>query len=137
VPSPEDNPELFEFDECHGHDHLIDFASYELVSASDDVTRGRKQGFFLVDLQRYCADGAPPTFPIFEGENIGLGISVGWADIYTSDLDCQWIDITSLPDGPYTLRFTVNPTGVITEDGPAPNTVTLPVTLRGDTITPR
>jgi hypothetical protein len=137
VPSPDENPELFEFDECHGHDHLIDFASYELVSASDDVTRGRKQGFFLVDLQRYCADGAPPTFPTFEGENIGLGISVGWADIYTSDLDCQWIDITSLPDGPYTLRFTVNPTGVISEDGPAPNTVTLPVTLRGDTITPR
>ena len=139
VPSPSSNPELFEFDECHGHDHLINFASYQLVSDADpdSVTAGRKQGFFLVDLHRYCANAAPPSFPDLESEEIGLGISVGWADIYTSDLDCQWIDVTEVPDGAYTLRFTVNPTGVIDEEGDAPNTITVPVTLRGDTITPR
>jgi hypothetical protein len=37
------------------------------------------------------------------------GISVGWADRYTWKLAFQWIDITGLPAGEYTLRSIVDP----------------------------
>ena len=37
------------------------------------------------------------------------GLQSGWADLYFSSLDCQWIDITGIPDGTYTLRLTGNP----------------------------
>ena len=32
------------------------------------------------------------------------GISLRCADVYGRDLDCQWIDITDVPDGVYVLR---------------------------------
>ena len=37
-----------------------------------------------------------------------MGISHGCGDIYTAGLDCQWIDITNVPDGRYTLVIRVN-----------------------------
>ena len=36
------------------------------------------------------------------------GISMGWTDIYEAELDCQWIDITDVEPGDYTLHIEVN-----------------------------
>lgn len=36
------------------------------------------------------------------------GISVGWMDVYSKNIDCQWIDITGVPPGAYTLHVEVN-----------------------------
>ena len=36
------------------------------------------------------------------------GIQHGWSDVYGSDLDCQWIDITGLEAGEYQLRVEIN-----------------------------
>jgi hypothetical protein len=41
----------------------------------------------------------------------------------------QWIDITGLPDGYYTLEMTVNPQGIIPESNPNNNTVQIPITI--------
>ncbi|HYO71306.1 MAG TPA: lysyl oxidase family protein [Archangium sp.] len=50
IPPPNVRPDLYSFDKCHQHDHLVGFASYELVdSGNAGVTVGRKQGFFIVD----------------------------------------------------------------------------------------
>lgn len=38
-----------------------------------------------------------------------LGISVGCHDIYRYNIDCQWIDITELDFGSYTLKIGINP----------------------------
>jgi hypothetical protein len=35
-------------------------------------------------------------------------MSAGWADIYSSGLDCQFIDITDVEPGTYTLRIETN-----------------------------
>ncbi|MCA9697946.1 MAG: hypothetical protein KC431_10515, partial [Myxococcales bacterium] len=36
------------------------------------------------------------------------GLSLGWSDTYGAALDCQWIDVTDVAPGDYTLRMEVN-----------------------------
>ena len=43
------------------------------------------------------------------------GISVGWGDKYAWNLAYQWIDITGLPGGTYTIRAAVDLYGLFTE----------------------
>lgn len=38
-----------------------------------------------------------------------IGISVNCSDIYRFNLDCQWVDITELETGTYTIKISVNP----------------------------
>jgi|GEM_PF-1842772 len=130
VPTSEERPDLYVFDECHGHEHLTDFAGYALRDAQgNDVVTGRKQGFYLVDYHRQCSDAAPITI----GER--MSISAGWSDIYVADIPCQWIDITDLADGAYTLRVGVDEKDIIQEANAIPNEVKLDVRIDGDTVT--
>src|SRR5207248_5298457 len=39
----------------------------------------------------------------------------GWGDLYDSTLDGQWIDITGVHDGNYTLELEVNPLHILPE----------------------
>ena len=43
------------------------------------------------------------------------GLSVGWGDTYGSQLPGQEIDLTSLPDGLYTLTIVADPKGRLSE----------------------
>ena len=43
------------------------------------------------------------------------GISVGCADNYASTIDCQWVDVTDIEDGNYTLMVHLNPSRRIVE----------------------
>ncbi|MCP3102487.1 FG-GAP-like repeat-containing protein [Myxococcus sp. K15C18031901] len=131
LPSIEENPDMYYLDECHGHYHLLDFASYELRDASGQhVLSGRKQGFYLVDVQSYCSDAQRQDFTYDP-----MGISAGWADIYTLDTPCQWVDITDLPDGTYTFQVSVDDKDFVDEGTVYPNTVSFPVRLEGDAVT--
>lgn len=125
---PEDNPELFEYAECHQHYHLNGFADYELLGGLGAMVLGRKQAFCLMDIDGF-APGPDPEMdgPPYTCEN--QGIHVGWMDIYDRDLPCQWIDITGVPPGEYTLRVRVNGDGVIRELDQHPNVATTTVTL--------
>jgi hypothetical protein len=44
------------------------------------------------------------------------------ADIYSYTLDGQWIDTTGVPAGTYTLRVTINPSGIVNETDYSDNT---------------
>lgn len=123
-------PDLYVFDECHGHDHLKGFAGYQLRdSRGQQVLSGRKQGFALVDITSYCTDAAPATF------YDPMGISPGWSDIYAFDVPCQWVDITDLADGEYTLRVGVDESDILEEESVHPNEVFVRMSLKGDTAT--
>ncbi|WP_240360668.1 lysyl oxidase family protein [Pyxidicoccus caerfyrddinensis] len=131
VPSPTERPDLFVYDECHLHDHLVGFASYTLRDARGDTTAvGRKQGFYLADATRYCTDAPPYT-----DYSPRMGISPGAADVYTAAIQCQWLDITDVADGEYSLQVGVDEQDVIEEEDLLPNQVTLKVRLSGDAVT--
>ncbi|MBZ4423291.1 lysyl oxidase family protein [Myxococcus sp. RHSTA-1-4] len=129
-PPLDSRPDLYVFDECHGHDHLKGFAGYELRdSRGQQVLTGRKQGFALMDITSYCTDAAPSAF------YDPMGISPGWADVYTFDIPCQWVDITGLADGTYTLRVGVDESDILEEESVHPNEVFVRMSLEGDTAT--
>jgi hypothetical protein len=117
----------FEFASCHGHFHFEGYARYELVDSTGAiVATGHKQAFCLLDSFAVGLPGAPAQ-PRF---HCGFqGLTRGWADIYDAGLDCQWVDITEVPDGDYLLRISINPDEIIEESNYDNNTVEVPVTI--------
>jgi hypothetical protein len=124
-PEPPFVPADFELSPCHGHHHFLGFADYTLVDQAGRVAgHGHKQSFCMTDSRRYSGD-LPRRYDCdFQG------ISVGWGDRYGFDLDGQWVDVTGIAPGDYTLVVTVNPEGTLPErDGGAPNVIRVAVTI--------
>ncbi|WP_437969359.1 lysyl oxidase family protein [Sorangium sp. So ce260] len=127
-PGPEfDNP-LFEYAQCHGHFHFRDFTDYKLLNADGEViSQGHKQAFCLTDMEPLDLESpAPRGFPTSGGTGCNF-LSAGWADIYAVGTPCQWVDVTDVPEGDYTLRVAVNPTGAVAEQSIENNVVEVPV----------
>ncbi len=91
----------FVFDQCHGHWHYAGYADYQLFDSHQNALQvGFKNGFCVLDLM--CFTGSAKY-------GCGdMGITAGCADSYSSGLSCQWIDITDVPSGNYTLVVQVN-----------------------------
>lgn len=133
VGNPTANPELFEQSACSGSWLFANYASYRLLDAKGaEVGTGHKSAFALIDLAPFTQDAGPPQYGF--GED--MGISVGWADIYGAGLDCQWVDITDLPAGEYTLELSINPEQVVLESSFDNNILQLPITLTDDSDVP-
>lgn len=131
IPGPDDAPDLYQYDTCHKHHHLSQFARYSLKDEQGAVTAtGRKQGFFLLDYEPYCMDAAPANIPGTE-----MRISPGWADIYVSTYPCQWLDITDVKDGTYRLNVGVDELNLIDEEDVLPNQAEVTVRIQGDSAT--
>jgi len=134
IGSPIQHPELYTYEECHGHYHLVEYADYRLwepqafqqwkalrmatpgtcstrllethPELADRMLSGRKQGFCVIDIDPVC-DGAGDWQ--YGSCSSNQGISVGWSDIYDTSIEGQWIDITNLPSGDYVFEVEVNP----------------------------
>ncbi|MCB0663339.1 MAG: hypothetical protein KDC24_11410, partial [Saprospiraceae bacterium] len=93
---------IWEFDICHNHWHYEGYASYHLYDENGNSTPvGFKNGFCVMDVG--CNPGSSPSYNCqFQG------ISTNCFDLYDSYLDCQWIDITDVAPGAYTLVTQVN-----------------------------
>jgi lysyl oxidase len=114
----------FVYSPCHDHHHFTDFIRYRLLDGANEVAVGYKQAFCLRDNEAYT----PLHSHMYECDN--QGISAGWSDVYDHNLDGQWIDITDVPAGDYTLEATVNAAGKIPEvNNLRSNTITVPVTI--------
>ena len=61
------------------------------------------------------------------------GISVGCADNYKFNIDCQWIDVTGLQYGEYTLRVVVNPLRKALESDYLNNVVVCKIHMKSQT----
>jgi hypothetical protein len=103
----------------HDHWHVQGVAVYEAWKNADPTTtrRGAKTGFCFLD-------GTPWNFSVqgarrssyYREDWCGVrnsltnrvGLSAGWGDNYPWHFAFQWIDITGLPGGIYTVRVTVD-----------------------------
>ena len=104
IGSVDDNAETaqFEWDECHNHWHYKGYAEYVLFDTDGQlIPVGFKNGFCVMDLE--CSDGGTAQYGCST-----MGISAGCGDIYGAGLSCQWIDITTVPDGDYTMVVRTN-----------------------------
>ena len=130
----------FIYDPCHRHYHFENFAEYSVYSISDIneinnlVPETGKRAFCLMD-------SAPIPGNLFSGRRRSgsryncdnQGISVGWQDIYGSNLDCQFVDITHLPNGQYNLVVTLNPIGLLDEVNTGNNRAVMAFSI-GDSV---
>ena len=117
---------------CHDHYHFADYAYYELVTNSGRqvAMTGNKNGWCVMDLQE--ADG---TSRCDRYTCQDQGISRGCADIYSASLDCQWVDITGVPDGDYRVRVTTNPYRSFNELSFENNVAEVGIQIAGDSVT--
>jgi len=92
-----------------------------------EVVEGNKQAFCLVDSQKFWTDGSAAPYPRY---NCGYqGLQPGWSDVYDSSLPCQFLDVTDVADGSYTLAIEVNAEGSIDELDVSNNLVEIPVQI--------
>jgi hypothetical protein len=109
--NPEGNP-LFKYSPCHKHYHFQSFADYRLLDQNGkEVAFGHKQAFCLEDSE-------PVTMPPTGDAKYTCkfqGVQAGWADVYASQLPCQWVDVTGVPPGKYTLRVAINYAKILME----------------------
>jgi hypothetical protein len=101
IGQPEFDNTQFTWDNCHNHFHYDGYAEYVLFTEEgQEIPIGFKNGFCVIDLG--CTTGSAQY-----GCN-NMGITAGCHDIYSSGLECQWIDVTDVPDGRYTFVTRVN-----------------------------
>lgn len=102
IGAPDTVGNQFVFDGCHGHWHYKGYAEYLLYNQSNQpLQQGFKNGFCVLDLE--CDGGGQAKYGCGN-----MGISTGCGDIYSAGLDCQWIDVTDVDTGTYTLVVRVN-----------------------------
>ncbi|MFN8110355.1 MAG: lysyl oxidase family protein [Thermoleophilia bacterium] len=123
--------------------HFSTAALYEILVPHGPPRVSDKVGFCFFDT---WGDGATAYFPTvnpspygsywcFQGVDgttpVRMGISPGLGDFYWSQLEHQWVDVTGLPPGQYTLRSQVNPSGYILEQDATNNQLDDPRTIAG------
>jgi hypothetical protein len=123
-PPPGESDGVFVWSSCHMHHHVNGYASYELRDATGVVLTGHKQAFCLQDIEQ-LRPGSPSNMYNCAKQ----GMSAGWADVYGRALPCQWLDVTDVPTGTYTLRVVINPSGALPDSDLTNNEWTLSVSI--------
>jgi len=128
----------------HNHWHIKDLAAYDLLRADGTkIATSAKIGFCFNDNTEFDLElpnavsnpGYPETANDICGQGnptatfVLMGLSVGWADQYAASLPFQWIDVTGLPAGNYTLRGQVDVNHMFAQMTPANDCVFANITL--------
>ncbi|MBK9175957.1 MAG: hypothetical protein IPM46_06370 [Flavobacteriales bacterium] len=101
IGSPGSQPQMFSFNNCHGHAHYAGYADYILFDQSGNaIPVGFKNGFCVIDVGCFGGTGQ------YGCSN--MGISKQCYDEYGTGTTCNWIDITDVPNGTYTLVLRTN-----------------------------
>ncbi|MBL0034348.1 MAG: hypothetical protein IPP26_01030 [Flavobacteriales bacterium] len=101
IGSPSSQPQMFSTNNCHGHAHYSGYADYLLFDQnSNPIPVGFKNGYCVIDVG--CFGGTSH----YGCSN--MGISKDCYDLYGSGTTCNWIDITDVPAGLYTLVLRTN-----------------------------
>jgi lysyl oxidase len=108
---------------CDDSLFLDDFLRYELLDA-DGVRRASGVGDIGLTCQNdYLSQSTSP----FDCDTLGL--EAHSYRTFASSNNCQWVDITTVPPGQYTLRVSVNASSQATEADFGNNVLERPVTI--------
>ena len=108
----------------HTHWHIQEMMRYDLWGGKGTF-RGAKVGFCFLDSDVFNSGLPGYSGGFYTGSMCSsdpnvlsnqMGISIGMGDEYEWYLAWQWVDITGLPSGTYTLRAKVDPYGFFTEE---------------------
>jgi len=109
----------------HDHWHVQEMMRYDLWGG-EGTFRGAKVGFCFLDSDPYNLSlPSAGQSSYYRGSwcqttpsalSNRMGISIGWGDEYEWYLAWQWVDITGLPSGSYTVRAKVDPYGFFEEE---------------------
>lgn len=113
----------FEYHPDHHHTHVDQIAQYELRRGDQSgqvVLRAKKVSYCLEDTIQYGSVRTPRMYP--KCSPTLQGISPGWADVYANDVPDQFLTVTSLPAGEYSLVTIVDPTRKLRDTDFANNT---------------
>lgn len=128
----------FTWHQEHVHYHFEGFGAYELReldangdpdwSAAGLIASSPKVSFCLIDSIRVRADASPVSRyntcnPLEEG------ISPGWSDIYSSDLEGQVLSLSGVSDGRYALVISLNGSHTLFETNYSNNRVVATVDI--------
>jgi hypothetical protein len=111
---------VYDTSDGHNHWHVKNLVAYDLIRADSGakIATSSKVGFCFNDNTVYDLElpgasanpvyGPAPNFICAGGNpnalNVLMGLSVGWADEYGWSLPWQWVDITGIAAGNYSLR---------------------------------
>jgi len=131
----------FFFHAAHNHWHFEDFANYRLTKLSDGkaVATRTKVGFCMLDSLRTHPElpGSPTSRYYDSCQPTGAqGISVGWEDLYSAQLEGQNFDLTGVADGKYCVRINIDPNNRLEEASDDDNRSARAVRLVGMNVTP-
>ncbi len=113
----------------HNHWHVRRILSYHLWSVHG-TSRDAKIGFCFFDtnVRNLRLAGAPRSRKYVESTcghkgslHVKNGLSVGWGDLYPANFAFQWIDVSGLPGGTYTIRAAIDLYGQFTESSETNN----------------
>jgi len=102
---------VFEYHPSHHHTHIDNIAQYELRRGDQNgqvVITAKKVSYCMEDSVQYGSNWQPRMYP--KCSPTLQGISPGWADVYANDVPDQFVTVTNLPAGEYTLTTVVDPT---------------------------
>ena len=131
---PLDRPDLFYYHLSHHHFHMREFNQYKLVQTNGTLSiPSTKPGFCLADVEQLSGNETQ-QFSILCPDDVAMGVSAGWADVYSSDLLCQYLVIDDVPDGDYVLIAITNAARKVPEDTFADNTISKGLHIQGQDV---
>ncbi len=131
----------------HGHWHVRDLEQYVLESQNGTTRRyGEKHGFCFWDNARYnlALPGAPTAAQYTSSNSCGtsstnttvrMGLSIGWGDRYPATLVDQYINISNLPGGEYTVTATADWADWFDESDEGNNSTTARIRISKNAVT--
>ena len=125
---------VFERTDGHNHFHLKRAMEYSLwnLTRTAPVAPGQKVGFCLYDLDSTPPPPSPAPGPeVYSqaitqfcdqndalSENLRMGVSAGWRDVYDASLPFQWVDVSRTVPGTYLVASAADPDDAIWEGDP-------------------
>ena len=133
-------PVRYQTDDGHNHFHLMEIVAYSLwdEAGTSQILPGAKVGFCMLDVESLPERHSHPGDQAYEAavvencranepdaDNLRMGVTEGWRDVYEGSVTFQWIDVSDLRPGNYRLASESDPYDIVVETDETNNGVAI------------